>query len=101
MKNFRRLLSALVAFIAITVLNSAGVNAYWKQDSNNHWNYVVIMVIMLQGGQQIDGHWYYFYSDGYMAHDTLINGYIIDSSGVWCKDLAEQQEQEKAKLSQQ
>lgn len=36
MQNFKRLLSALFAFIAITVLNSAGVNAYWKQDSNNH-----------------------------------------------------------------
>lgn len=29
------------------------------------------------------GNWYYCYSNGMMAHDTVINGYYLNSSGAW------------------
>ncbi len=39
---------------------------------------------MVTGWYQIDGSWYYFYPDsGEMAHDTEIDGFRIDSDGVW------------------
>lgn len=53
---------------------------HWKQDSKGWWyqegNSWVI------GWKLIDNKWYYFYSDGYMAHDTTIGGYYLNSSGV-------------------
>ena len=35
------------------------------------------------GWAKIDGKWYYFYSDGYMAHDTIIDGFKLGSDGAW------------------
>lgn len=53
----------------------------WKLDSTGWWyaegNY------WATGWRQINGTWYYFYPDGYMAHDTTIEGYYLNSSGVW------------------
>lgn len=31
----------------------------------------------------IDGNWYYFYYDGTMARNTYVDGYYVNSSGVW------------------
>lgn len=39
---------------------------------------------MVEGWYEIDGHWYYFYpGSGEMAHDTQINGMVINSDGIW------------------
>ena len=39
---------------------------------------------ILQGWNQIDGSWYYFYpGSGEMAHDTQIDGFPIGSDGIW------------------
>ena len=39
---------------------------------------------IIEGWYQIDGLWYYFYpGSGEMAHDTQIDGFYIDSNGVW------------------
>lgn len=39
---------------------------------------------ILEGWNQIDGDWYYFYPDsGEMAHDTQVDGFAIGSDGVW------------------
>lgn len=37
---------------------------------------------MATGWQQVDGTWYYLYSDGAMASDIVIDGYIVDASGA-------------------
>ena len=37
----------------------------------------------MTGWQKISGKWYYFYSDGSMAADTVVDGYAVDSNGVW------------------
>lgn len=37
------------------------------------------------GWQMINSKWYYFNTNGYMVHDTTIDGYIIGSDGVWIK----------------
>ena len=39
--------------------------------------------MMFAGGwKQIDGKWYYFYTDGTMAVNTTIDGYTIGSDGA-------------------
>lgn len=32
--------------------------------------------------ENIYGNWYYFYSDGYMAYDTVISGCFLNNSGA-------------------
>ncbi len=69
---------------SIFALNPMGVSASWKQDSNGWWNtennsYAV-------GWRNIDGKWYYFGSDGYMVHDTTVDGYQIGSNGAWIQE---------------
>ena len=51
---------------------------------NNIWYYLSSDGSMLEEGWHlIDGKWYYMYSSGAMATNTTINGYYVDSSGVW------------------
>jgi hypothetical protein len=57
-------------------------SAEWKQDSNGWWNTEGSSWWSV-GWKEIDGKWYYFGQDGYMVHDTTINGYIIGSDGAW------------------
>ena len=35
------------------------------------------------------GNWYYFYSEGNMAHDCYIDEYYLNSSGAWTSELPE------------
>lgn len=36
------------------------------------------------GWQYVNGEWYYLYpSNGFMAHDTFVNGWYVDSNGAW------------------
>ncbi|MCE5220901.1 MAG: hypothetical protein LLF98_06425 [Clostridium sp.] len=84
MKNFKRLLSTLIAFIAIAMLNPTGANAEWRQNSTGWW--------YTEGNSYatewrfIDGNWYYFYSDGYMATNAIIDGYYLNENGAWSND---------------
>ena len=52
---------------------------------DNQWYYFSIQDgQMMTGWQKIDGRWYYFYPDnGCMARDTVIDGYYINTEGVW------------------
>lgn len=62
----------------------------WVKISNygeNEW-------ILLYDGQQVfgwhyvNGYWYYIYpSTGYMAHDTFVDGWYVDSSGAWTTEI--------------
>ena len=39
---------------------------------------------LLEGWNEIDGSWYYFYPDSKeMARDTRVDGFYIDSDGIW------------------
>lgn len=52
----------------------------WKSDSKGWW--YTEGNSWATGWRQINGVWYYFYSDGYMAHDTTIEGFYLNSSGA-------------------
>ncbi|OOM78068.1 hypothetical protein [Clostridium sp. BL-8] len=88
--------SALV-IASIFALNPMGVSASWKQDSNGWWwntgnnSYVV-------GWRNIDGKWYYFSSDGYMVHDTTVDGYQIGSNGAWIQESEDASSNLKQKI---
>lgn len=64
-----------------TGTNAAAVDGQWVKD-NMGW-YYAIGNSYATGWKNIDGNWYYFYSDGYMAYDTVIDGYYLNNKGAW------------------
>lgn len=81
MKKVEKIIVMLFISIGIIVFNPLAANAQWRQDSYGWWytegnSWSV-------GWRQINSKWYYFYPNGYMAHDTIINGYYVNSNGEW------------------
>ena len=77
------------SFVLIAVATSAismfptAANAEWKKDSTGWWyRDYFYSPAYARGWKMIDTKWYYFYSDGYMAHNTVVDGYPIDSNGA-------------------
>lgn len=69
----------LLALSMITMLPICA-NAAWKSDKNGWW--------YTEGSSYVKGQWkqigqetYYFYNDGYMAHDTIVDGCYVNSKG--------------------
>jgi len=80
MKKLKVIASILIV-ISLMSLNPIGVSAEWRKDYTGWWytegnSYAT-------GWRNLNGSWYYFNSDGYMAHDTIIDGYYLNSSGAW------------------
>lgn len=82
------LLEGLITMVTALYFNNKTVYAaedvvpgIWCQDSTGWW--FEADGSYLKGWNQIDGRWYYFYNDGYMAHDTTIEGYYVNSDGEW------------------
>ena len=50
---------------------------------DGEWYYFDNNGVMKTGWIQDGGNWYYLYNNGKMAHDTTIDGYYLNSSGVW------------------
>ena len=50
---------------------------------DGEWYYFDNNGVMKTGWIQDGGNWYYLYNNGKMAHDTTIEGYYLNSSGVW------------------
>lgn len=108
MKKFKKLLSALLVFLSITILNPVQANATWKSDSNGWWytegnSYAIGWTkisgqwyyfdnngYMKTGWLQDGGNWYYFYGEGAMAHDTTIDGCYLNNSGAWTTSIPTQ-----------
>jgi len=76
-----KVIASLLIVASVLALNPVGASAEWKQDSNGWWNTEGSSWSV--GWRQIDGKWYYFGQDGYMVHDTTIDGYNIGSDGTW------------------
>lgn len=81
MRNVRLVVSALVV-VSILALNPIKANAEWRQD-NNGWRYAESNSYVKGTWKLVDGIWYYFFADGYMAYNTTIDGYYVNSSGAW------------------
>lgn len=81
--NNRNLLKGIKNSLVIALMVVScpiGANAEWKKDYNGWWNTEGSSWSV--GWREIDGKWYYFYSNGYMAHDVTINGYTLGSDGA-------------------
>jgi hypothetical protein len=72
--------SSLIA-ASVLILSPVGVSAEWRQNSTGWWyaegsSYAT-------GWRLIAGKYYYFSDNGYMLHDTYIDGYELGSDGAW------------------
>ncbi|EKQ52775.1 MULTISPECIES: immunoglobulin-like domain-containing protein [unclassified Clostridium] len=76
-----KVIASSLAVVSMLTVYPIRANAEWKQDSNGWWNKEGSSWSV--GWKEIDGKWYYFRQDGYMAHDTAIDGYELGSDGAW------------------
>lgn len=111
-KYFNKIMALGIIATSLITLNPISASAEWKQDSTGWW--YTEGSSWATGWRQIDGKWYYFYSDGYaakgwqkindnwyyfdtdsyfgggaMEHDTIIDGYYLNSNGVWSSETTE------------
>jgi len=56
----------------------------WLQEGNS-WYYLKSNGLMVKDWNLIDGNWYFFYDSGRMAANETVNGYKVDSNGVWVR----------------
>lgn len=80
--RLKKVIAIALIIVSVSSINTIGASAEWKQDSNGWWNTEGSLGDSV-GWKEIDGKWYYFGQDGYMVHDTIIDGYSIGSDGAW------------------
>lgn len=80
--EIKKTVAAVLLVLAVYPIEA---NAEWKKDYNGWWNTEGSSWSV--GWKEIDGKWYYFYSNGYMAHDITINGYTLGSDGALIKTV--------------
>jgi len=81
MKNFKRILASFVMLITLLAITPVGASASWKSNTTGWW--YTEGNSWATGWKLINANWYYFYSDGYMAKNKIIDGYYLNSSGAW------------------
>lgn len=79
--ELRKLIASLVIAVSALAINPVGASAEWKQDNTGRW--YADGSSWYTGWKKIDGKWYYFESNGYMAHDRYVNSYYLNSEGYW------------------
>ncbi|WP_321833512.1 hypothetical protein [Clostridium butyricum] len=85
MKKIKNIMAVAMTAIIIMAVSPVVANAEWRQDSTGWW--YASGSSWYTGWKLIDGNWYYFYSNGYMAHDTTIDGRYLNSSGAWTENV--------------
>lgn len=78
--KLRKVISGLLVAASLFALNPVVASAEWKLDSNGWWykednSYVT-------GWRKIDGKYYFFSKDGYMARNTIVNTHALGSDGA-------------------
>lgn len=76
-----KVIASLLIAVSLLALNPIGASAQWRQNRTGWWyaegsSYAT-------GWKLIDGKYYYFSSNGYMMHDTYVEGYELGSDGAW------------------
>ena len=80
-KKLKRIALSVVTIATIFTVNPVAAHAEWKQNSAGWW--FANGDSWYTGWQEIGGKWYYFRTDGYMAHDCYIGNYSLNSQGYW------------------
>jgi hypothetical protein len=81
MQKFKRLIASFMMALSLLAITPVVAHAEWKSDTTGWW--YTNGNLWDTGWNYIDGNWYYFYSDGYMAHDTYVGNYYLRSDGAW------------------
>lgn len=82
--KLKKVIASSLLVVSVLALKPIGASAEWRKDSNGWWNTEGSSGWSV-GWKEIAGKWYYFGQDGYMVHDTIIDGYSIGSDGAWIK----------------
>ncbi len=88
MRKLTKVFAGLLAALTLIIASPIQANAEWKSDSTGYW--YTSGSSYLTGWHSIDGNWYYFYGNGYMAHDCWIGNYYLNSQGAWTLDVPTQ-----------
>lgn len=81
----KRVVTGLLAMTLAAVMPGTAFAGQWHHDDMSGWWYQREDNSYPAGQwEQINGIWYYFYGDGYMAADTQTpDGYYVDGNGAW------------------
>lgn len=84
-KLIKKIMASVVLGVTFLTISPIAAHAEWKQDSVEWWyaegdSYA-------KGWQYINGNWYYFYSDGYMARNQFIGSYYLGADGAWTNNI--------------
>jgi hypothetical protein len=79
--KLRKVMASSLIAISLMVLSPIGASAEWRQNRTGWWyeegdSYAT-------GWKLINGKYYYFSTNGYMLHDTYVEGYQLGSDGAW------------------
>jgi foldase protein PrsA len=79
-----KLIASLIVIGSVFTLNPIAASAEWKEDNSGWW--YEDGSTWVTGWKLVDGKWYYFNSDGYMAKNTVIDGCNLGSDGAWIQN---------------
>ena len=79
-----KLIASLIVIGSVFTLNPIAASAEWKQDNSGWW--YEDGSTWVTGWKLLDGKWYYFNSDGYMAKNTVIDGCNLGADGAWIQN---------------
>jgi hypothetical protein len=110
--KMKKLIVSLLIAVSALALNPVGANAEWQEDNYGWWysegNSYAIGLRDINGStyyfdsygymktgwleDNYYGTWRFFYPNGAMAYNTVINGYELDQDGTWIKPSKEAEE---------
>lgn len=79
--KLKKLIASSLIAVSLVALTPMRASAEWRQNDTGWWyeegsSYAT-------GWRLIDGKYYYFSDNGYMMHDTYVEGYKLGSDGAW------------------
>jgi hypothetical protein len=79
-----KVITSILVVASVITLNPIGVSAEWKQNNRGWW--YTEGDSWATGWRKINDNWYYFDDNGYMADNTVVEGYYVDKNGVYIDD---------------
>lgn len=74
---------AFFAIVGLSAFRSEAATEGWKHNSKGWWYQTSDGSYYKNTWMKINGQWYYFKANGYMASEEYIQGYWLSKDGVW------------------